>query len=61
MNKATIKVTLLIDDDKVKELTKQGYSDKDIARAITTSIRLKDIPFNKPVYDIESIELLKYY
>ncbi len=61
INGATLKVTVLIDSDQEEEMRLQGISEHDIAQAIVKSLTLTDIPFRKPVLDIESVELLKYY
>lgn len=58
---AKLEVTVLIDEDLLAELQADGYSDKAIEAMIKKSITLKDIPFRNPVFEIESVELQKYY
>jgi hypothetical protein len=62
---AKLEVTILIDKDRWDELVEQGYSDRDLQKAIEKSITFTDtvsglIP-TPPVFDIESVTLLKYY
>jgi hypothetical protein len=64
-NGVKLEVVVLIDQDKWGELKAQGYSDKDIQRAVEKSITLTHevsgiIP-TSPVWDIESVTTLKYY
>jgi len=64
-NGAKLEVLILIDQDKWDELVEQGYSDRDIHKAIEKSITFTKtvsglIP-TPPVFDIESVALLKYY
>ncbi len=64
-NGAKLEVTVLIDQDKWEELRAQGYSDKDLQKAIEKSITVKDTVggaiVSPPVLDIDSVTLLKYY
>lgn len=64
-NGAKLEVTILIDQDKWNELAEQGYSDVDLQKAIELSITFKDSVFgiipSPPVFDVESVTLLKYY
>lgn len=64
-NGAKLEVIILIDRNKWNELVEQGYSDKDIQKAIEKSVTFTNtisglIP-TPPVFDIESASLLKYY
>jgi hypothetical protein len=64
-NGAKLEVLILIDQDKWDELVEDGYSDKEIQKAIEKSITFTNtvsgiIP-TPPVFDIESATLLKYY
>ncbi len=62
---AKLEVTVLIDQDKWDELRAQGYSDKDLQKAVEKSITIKDtvggLVASPPVLDIDSVTLLKYY
>lgn len=64
-NGVKLEVTALIDQDMWAELQEQGWTEKDIGKAIK-----KSITFNKvacgvmpkvPLFDIMSVDLLKYY
>ena len=61
INGAKLTVIVQIDNDKIQELKAQGYSDKEIENAVKRSITLTDINMRQPVFDIESVELVKYY
>jgi hypothetical protein len=61
INGAKLQVTVLIDDDMVDELKKQGCSDKKIEELICKAITLTEINMRQPIESIESVELLKYY
>lgn len=58
---AKLTVYVTIDNNRVKELESEGYTDKEIEHAIKNAITLKDKPTRQPVCDIESIFLEKYY
>lgn len=61
INGAKLMVTVLMDNAKVEEMKAQGYSDLDIQKTICKAITLTDANVRQPVWDIESVELIKYY
>ncbi|KKN07681.1 hypothetical protein LCGC14_1064540 [marine sediment metagenome] len=60
-----LEVTALIDHDMWAELQKQGWTDKDLEGAIKKSITFRNTVSGDlshvPLFDIMSVELLKYY
>ena len=64
-NGAKLEVTILVDKDRWNELKSQGYSDKDLQKAIEQSItinyRVRGAIISSPILDINSATLLKYY
>lgn len=57
---ATLSLELRLDPDLWGELKSQGYSDEDIKTLIEKAITFADI--NKaPIFDIDSVSLVKYY